>query len=250
MNDHPTREEVLKSIEPKSDQLNADDLVAGPRTVSITGVKRGDREQPIVVELDGHRPYKPCKSMRRVLIATFSDDPAKWVGQQMTLYCDPEVMWAGVRVGGIRISHLSGLSEPRSYMITQSRSKRNAVVIQPLATLSPEHQALRDEAIGKIGAADSLEALALVGSTIAACPKPVQESVRPIYAQRLADLKAVPAPDANCNLDQWAAMIEPLKTIDHTKEFRETLLPDCPESIRQEVDLLLAARETAIVEGV
>jgi hypothetical protein len=190
MSDNPTPDEVRASIVPKSDQLNADDMVAGPITVTITGVKRGDREQPIVVELEGHRPYKPCKSMRRILIATFSDDPAKWVGQQMTLYRDPEVLWAGVRVGGIRISHLSWISEPRSYMITQSRSKRNEVVIQPLATMSPEHQALHDEAIGDINAADTLDALSVVGAAIAACPKPVQEAVRPEYAKRLEELKS------------------------------------------------------------
>jgi len=189
MTDNPTPDEVRASIVPKSDQLNADDLLTGPITVTITGVKRGDRDQPIVVELEGHRPFKPCKSMRRVLIATFSDDPAKWVGQQMTLYCDPTVMWAGVQVGGIRISHLSGLTETRSYMLTSTRGKRSEFVIQPIATLSPEHQALVDEAVGKIAAADSLESLSVVGAAIAACPRPVQEAVRPQYAKRLAELK-------------------------------------------------------------
>lgn len=80
--------------------------------MTITGVKRGDKEQPVVVEIEGRRPYKPCKSMRRILVATYTEDPTKWIGQRMTLYCDPAVLWGGVKVGGIRISHLSGLANP------------------------------------------------------------------------------------------------------------------------------------------
>ncbi len=132
MTENPTPDEVRASIVPKSDQLNADDLLTGPITVTITKVLKGDREQPIVVEIEGHRPYKPCKTMRRILIASFSDDPKHWVGQQMTLYCDPDVMWAGVKVGGIRISHLSGLDDQRTFLSTQSRGNRIKVTIRPI----------------------------------------------------------------------------------------------------------------------
>ena len=107
-------------------------MLTGPLTVTITGVKQGNREQPIIVELEGMRPYKPCKSMRRVLIAAYSDDPHQWVGKRMTLFCDPDVMWAGIKAGGIRISHLSGLREARTFLLTQSRKKRAEYRIQPL----------------------------------------------------------------------------------------------------------------------
>ena len=139
-NENPTPDEVRASIVPKSDQLNADDLLLGPITVTITKVRRGDKEQPIVVEVEGHQPYKPCKTMRRILIAAFSDDPKHWVGQQMTLYCDPDVMWAGVKVGGIRISHLSGLDEPRTFMLTKSRGKRSEVTIHPIKPIATKAQ--------------------------------------------------------------------------------------------------------------
>ena len=91
----------------KSDQLNADDLIGGPITVTVTSVSRGNSEQPVVIGITGQRPYKPCKSMRRVLITAWGDDGRVWVGRLMTLYCDPDVMFGGVKVGGIRISHLS-----------------------------------------------------------------------------------------------------------------------------------------------
>lgn len=190
MQDNPTREEVLKSIVPDSTQINAEDFTGGPQTFTISGVRRGNKEQPIQIDLvECDRAYRPCKSMRRVLIATFSDDPTQWVGQQMTLYCDPTVMWAGVEVGGIRISHLSGLSEPRSYMLTKARGKRSEVVIHPIAALVPEHRAWIDNAMREIAAADSLDALNLIGNTLIDRPNPVQEALRPEYAKRLKELK-------------------------------------------------------------
>ena len=190
MSENPTPEEVRASIVPKSDQLNADDLTIGPITATITAVRRGDREQPIIVEIDGHRPYKPCKTMRRILIATFSDDPTGWIGQQMTLYRDPTVLWAGVKVGGIRISHLSGLSQPKTYIVTQSRGKRAEVLIKPIVSLSPDDLAEADAAAEAIAKADTLETLKAVGFVVKQKSKAVQDAVRPLYAKRRGELQA------------------------------------------------------------
>ena len=54
-------ESIADTIKPKSDQLNSDDLIAGPMTVTILGVRRGStREQPVIIDIDGgHMPYKP-----------------------------------------------------------------------------------------------------------------------------------------------------------------------------------------------
>jgi hypothetical protein len=99
------------TIAPKSDQLNADDLLCGPITVTIRGVKRGSSdEQPVDIDIgDKHQPYKPCKSMRRVLISLWGDDPAKWIGRVLTLKNDPSVVYGGVKVGGIRIAAMSDI---------------------------------------------------------------------------------------------------------------------------------------------
>lgn len=190
MSDNPTREEVLKSVEPKSDQLNADDLVAGPITVTITNVKRGDREQPIIVEIEGHRPFRPCKTMRRVMIAAFSDDPKQWVGQQMTLYCDPEVTWAGVKVGGIRISHLSGIAEPRTFIITLGRGKRVETTIYPIKGLSPAEAKFIEDATIEIGEAPTLEVLKAFGFVLKNKSKQVQDALREVYSKRQTELKS------------------------------------------------------------
>lgn len=191
----PTPEQVRASIVPKSDQLNADDLLTGPITVTIESVSRGDKEQPIVVGISGHRPYKPCKSMRRVLIAAFSDDPKQWVGQRMTLFCDPDVLWAGVKVGGIRISHLSGLENPRTFMLTQTRGKRAEFTIQPIKNdtpkLSPADLKFIEEANRELREADSLDVLKGYGQILKGKSKAIQDALRPLYAERKKELTAV-----------------------------------------------------------
>lgn len=180
MSENPTPEEVRASIVPKSDQLNADDLIAGPLTVTITKVRRGDREQPIIVELgEGQRPYKPCKTMRRVLIAIFGDDPKEWVGKRLTLYRDDEVKWAGVKVGGIRISHLSGIDNPRTLLLTEARGKRSETTIMPLES-EDNIEDIKDQ----IAAAVSMEALKAIGFVLKTKPRQVQDAVRDVYRDR------------------------------------------------------------------
>ena len=89
------------TIEPKSDQLNYDDVAGNPITVKIVSLKSGSAEQPVIIVLEKHRDFKPCKSMRRVLIAAWGDKGKDWIGQRMTLYGDPKVKFGGVEVGGI-----------------------------------------------------------------------------------------------------------------------------------------------------
>lgn len=117
----------------KSDQLNADDLIGGPITVTVTSVSRGNSEQPVVIGITGQRPYKPCKSMRRVLITAWGDDGRVWVGRLMTLYCDPDVMFGGVKVGGIRISHLSHIDSDLIVGMNIKKGKKGAVSVKRLA---------------------------------------------------------------------------------------------------------------------
>lgn len=123
------------TIIPKSDQLNADDLIAGPRTITITGVKQGaSPEQPVNIHYEGDngRPYKPCKSMRRVLISLWGDDASAYVGRRLSLYRDASVRFGADETGGIRISHMSGLDEPVSLALTVTRGKRKPYQVLPL----------------------------------------------------------------------------------------------------------------------
>lgn len=128
--------DITKTTEPRSDQQNFDDYVAGPKTVTITEVKAGSAEQPVelhLAEFPG-RPFKPGKSMRRVLIACWGPEASAYVGRKMTLYGDPDVKFGGQAVGGIRIAALSHLDAPRTIQLTVTRGKRAPFVVQPLTT--------------------------------------------------------------------------------------------------------------------
>ena len=50
----------------------------------------------------------------------------------MTLFNDPTVKWAGVEVGGIRISHVSHIEHSLSTSVTVSKGKRNPYRVDPL----------------------------------------------------------------------------------------------------------------------
>lgn len=122
------------TIKPKSDQLNADDLIAGPITVTVQAVNVYESpDQPVSVVIgNGYQPYKPCKSMRRLMIAVWGKHDSDWIGQSMTLFNDPSVTWAGAAVGGIRISHMTGLNKPFSVALTATRGKRKPYTVEPL----------------------------------------------------------------------------------------------------------------------
>ena len=130
--------DLSETITPKSDQLNADDLNIGPRTITVTKItaQPSSTDQPVSVYFEGDngKPFKPCKSMRRVLVHLWGNDGNRYVGQSMTLYRDPDVMFGGIKVGGIRISHASGIDAPVTMPLTASRTKRVAYTVKPLSS--------------------------------------------------------------------------------------------------------------------
>lgn len=121
-------------IQPKSDQLNADDFVGGPRTVRITGVEIKAGEQPISVHFEGDngKPWKPCKTTARLMVAAWGPDASQYKGRSLTLYRDPTVKWAGLEVGGIRISHMSHIDNDMIYAATVTKGKRAPIKVRPL----------------------------------------------------------------------------------------------------------------------
>jgi len=132
----------------KSDQLNADDIIGTGITITVTAVKRGDSaEQPVVIHYQGDngRPYKPCKTMRRVLIAGWGENGAAWIGRSMTLYNEPSVKFGGVAVGGIRISHMTDIGNGLRLTPNASKGKKQEVIIQPLKAQAPSKPAISDD---------------------------------------------------------------------------------------------------------
>jgi hypothetical protein len=133
--------DISGTIMAKSDQLNASDIVGGPITVTVNGVSVNKRsDQPVSISISGgYQPFKPCLTVRRVLSGVWGNDSSKWIGGMMTLYCDESVMWAGVQVGGIRISNLSGISEPQSVTVNASKHKKMQHTVYPLIIELPAY---------------------------------------------------------------------------------------------------------------
>lgn len=152
-------------VAPKSAQLNADDLMGGPRTIRITKVTgTGNADQPVAVHFEGDetRPYLPCKSMRRVLVTAWGRDASQYVGRSMTIYRDPKVAFGGLEVGGIRISHMSHIDKRLDLALTVTKAKRAPYRVDPLKQEGPDIEAgvrALIEQIGETGSVPALEAL-------------------------------------------------------------------------------------------
>jgi hypothetical protein len=185
---------MTESIAPKSDQANAEDFLTGPRTVTIVEVRKGSVEQPVDVvlaEFGPGRPFKPSKTVRRIMVAAWGPDAATYAGHRMTLYRDPTVRFGGQDVGGIRVSHMSGITKPLKLALAVSKGKRSQYVVDPLpdaptpAQAAPTAEELIAEA-EKAATNDDLNRIArsaahLTGDDLAA--------VREIVTARREDLK-------------------------------------------------------------
>ena len=133
--------DMTESIRPKSDQLDADELLSGPRTFTITEVRKGPSdEQPFDFILAEHpRPWRPCKTVRKLIVAAWGPETTVCHGRRLTLVRDPSVTWAGEAVGGIRVSHMSHLKDSKPLRVSvQATSKtKTAILIQPLSDAAP-----------------------------------------------------------------------------------------------------------------
>lgn len=145
---------MLKAIEPRSDQMNAEDLLSGERTFTITDVKVHDSpEQPVSIwfaEFPQGRPFKPSKTVSRILVAAWGSDEAKYVGRRLTLYRDPEVTFGKDKVGGIRVKAMSHIEKRFSVMLAATRGKRTPWVIEPLSADAPTSPPVSEENVARL----------------------------------------------------------------------------------------------------
>ena len=125
--------DISDTLAPKSDQLDAVDLLSGPQTFTITQVSKGNAEQPVNVHLaEFPRVWRPGKSMRRVLAHCWGTDAAQWTGRRVTLYCDESVTFGNDVVGGTRISHLSHIDGRKKIPLLVKRGKSATFTVEPL----------------------------------------------------------------------------------------------------------------------
>ena len=173
--------DMSQFVEAKSDQLNTDDLLGGPRTVTIRRVTGSDGDQPVSIfyEGDNNKPFKPCKTMRRILLAVWGRYASDYVGRSMTLYRYDSVTFGGLNVGGIRVSHMSHVDKDMVVVVMKTKGKKAGIKIQPLNVDAPKPAADRAASwatnfIEQINDAADFEAVMALEAK---------------YAERLAELK-------------------------------------------------------------
>ena len=131
--------DISDTIAPKSDQMNCEDLLTGPRVFTIADVRKTGDQQPVAITLaEFPRPWKPSKTVRRLLVAMWGKDASAWVGQKVELFGDPEVVYGGVKVGGIRVSAVSGIEKDFTIALATTKGKRAVFTVKPLAVKPAE----------------------------------------------------------------------------------------------------------------
>jgi len=204
--------DMTDSIAPASDQLDAVDLIGGPRTFTIEKVSAGSPEQPVDIHLaEFPRVWRPSKSMRRVLVACWGPESATYVGRRLTLFCDPDVMFGKDRVGGTRISHMSHLDKRKSVPLLISRGKSAMFTVEVLADAAPVNAApTRSEpTAAQVAACTDVDALKVMYD--AAGSPEMRAQIRARKAELNTPVAAPPDPDAGPGPSDadWDAMGQP-----------------------------------------
>ncbi len=189
--------DLSPTIIAKSDQLNADDLIGRSITINIRDVTGHEGEQPISVHYEGDngKPWKPCKSMRRVLAHIWGSEGKKYIGRSLTLYRDDKVKFGGLEVGGTRISHMSHITSAVTMALTASKANKKPFTVQPLK--SAPAQAEIDPAVITAGATAAGKGVTAYVAWRDALPPAVKESIKPHNADWSKAAKAADAAAAS-----------------------------------------------------
>lgn len=186
--------DITDTVIPNSQQVNAEDLLPGPRTVQIAQVERGTSEQPVFIHLAEFpgRTYRPGKSMRRVLISAWGAEASVYVGRRLTLYNDTTIKFGKDVTGGIRISHMSHIEKPLQVALTVTRGKRAPFTVQPLPDApAPAQRDRVTPALEAIRTTTTIDALDAVWGRVRAGGLDQEQALVDAYDQRATELKAV-----------------------------------------------------------
>lgn len=132
--------DIAKAIEPRSDQQNYDDLITGPRTVTVEAVDQ-DKEGRASIHLTEYpgRPFKPSKTNLRLIAQAWGTHAPDWTGRRLTLTGDPTVRFGGQQVGGIRVTALSHIEKAFTANLTTTRGKRAPYKVDVLEAAPPQY---------------------------------------------------------------------------------------------------------------
>lgn len=128
--------DVSHTIKTKSDQLNADDLVGGDLMIQVEGVNvTNDPQQPVHIYYYGceGKPFKPCLTVRKILVALWGKDASQWANKWMNLYVDPTVSFGKQKnIGGIRVNAMSHIQNAATLTLAVRRGTKQEFRIQPI----------------------------------------------------------------------------------------------------------------------
>ena len=181
--------DIDRTLAPKSEQLDAIEL-AEPRTITITKLTEGSEDQPINVyfEGDGGRPWRPSKTVRRILRECWGKRGSDWVGKSCTIYNDKSVKFGGLEIGGVRVSHASHINNPITMLLPVTRGKFAKYHIQPLVVRSMPAAAFTD-VLARMAAAETEDALLKIAKEIGEDASDQQrEQARAAFRARRAEL--------------------------------------------------------------
>lgn len=176
--------DISETTAAKSSQQNYDEYLGGvTRTVTVTDVTAGTAEQPVNLELAEFpgKPYKPNKSMRRILVLAWGPDSSAYVGRRLTIRGNPDVMFGGSVVGGLEIAAMSHIDKPLKTPLTVKRGSKRMYTVNPLPDVAPQRDWLAE--LTKAG--NDLAAIGALGqaATQAGAPAGVVQQIREKFQQ-------------------------------------------------------------------
>lgn len=177
--------DLSQHVSPDSDQLDAIDLIDGPRTFTVKRVAESGLDDKRSVDIwfdEFPRPWRPNVNQRRVLLFCWGKDGASYVGRRMTLFRDPEVRFGKEKPGGTRLSHVSHIVKTMHAPIIEGQGRTSYYTVEPLT--EPTRPAAPTTA--DVAACTDIEALR--GMYRAA-----NGDVRSLIMARVAELEAIDA---------------------------------------------------------
>lgn len=165
--------DISKALIAKSDQLNAADLTGSPVVATIESVRPGDSAKPVIVELVGMkgRPWKPSKGMLRVLASRWGTETDQWIGRLVKLVNNPDVIYSGVKMGGVEVVAMSHIDGPFTtpVRLNSKQVKQHHVEVLAEAPTEPwiaQWQAIKNALTEAGYTGESPELLATAGQVI------------------------------------------------------------------------------------
>jgi hypothetical protein len=167
--------DISQALVAKSDQLNASDLTGSPIVATIRDVRKGDVVKPVIIDLEGMdgRPWKPSKGMLRVIAHAWGTESDKWIGRLVKLANNPEVIYAGEKVGGVEVIAMSHIDAAFTIpvRISQKKVKQHAVTVLSEPITEPwlaQWQAIKNALTEAGYEGDGPQMLATAGQVIGA----------------------------------------------------------------------------------